>query len=318
MTPQYLDKQAIAPLLPMQDCISVMERMFRSLAAGECLQPLRNLMWLPDKSGILGMMPGYASGPGILGIKVITVFHGNGALGLPSHQGVVMLFDAKNGTPLLLLDAATITAIRTAAASALATRLLARDNATRLAILGTGEQADQHARAIALVRPLTAITIWGRNERHAEAFAHRINTDLNIPIRLASSVQEAVDDADIICTVTASPQPILMGEWIPEGTHLNVVGACTPVTREVDTKAVLKSRLFTDRYESLFNEAGEFLIPKKEGFLNESFVKGEIAEVLTGTKPGRTSASDITLFKSLGIAAQDLFAARYIYDQLSH
>ena len=316
MIPQYLDKQAIIPLLPMQDCISVMERMFRSLAAGQCLQPLRNLLWLPDKRGILGMMPGYAGAPEILGIKVITVFHGNGALGLPSHQGVVMLFDAKHGTPLLLLDAATITAIRTAAASALATRLLARENATRLAILGTGEQAEQHAQAIALVRPLTAITIWGRNEMHAAALAHKLGGIRDIPIHIASSVQEAVEDADIICTVTSSPKPILMGAWIPEGVHLNVVGSCTPTTREVDTMAVLRSRLYTDNYESLFNEAGEFLIPKQEGYLNESFVQGEIAQVLTGTKPGRTAAADITLFKSLGIAAEDLFSARYIYDQL--
>lgn len=317
MIPQYLDRQAIIPLLPMQDCISVMERMFNSLAAGQCLQPLRNLMWLPGKSGILGMMPGYASGPEILGIKVITVFHGNGALGLPSHQGVVMLFDAAHGTPLLMLDASTITAIRTAAASALATRILARENATRLAILGTGEQAEQHARAIALVRPLTAITIWGRNEMHAAALAHKLGNNSAMPIHIASSAQEAVEDADIICTVTSSQKPILMGEWIPEGAHLNVVGACTPTTREVDTKAVLRSRLYTDRYESLFNEAGEFLIPKKEGFLNESFVQGEIAQVLTGAKPGRTAAADITLFKSLGIAAEDLFAAKHIYDQLS-
>jgi ornithine cyclodeaminase/alanine dehydrogenase-like protein (mu-crystallin family) len=318
MIPQYLDKHSITPLLPMQDCISVMERMFRSLAAGECLQPLRNLLWLPDHSGILGMMPGYAGAPGILGIKVITVFHGNGALGLPSHQGIVMLFDSKNGTPLLLLDAATITAIRTAAASALATRLLARDNATHLAILGTGEQAEQHAQAIALVRPLTAITIWGRNEMRAAALVHKLGSQHEIPIHLASSVQEAVEDADIICTVTSSPQPILMGEWIPEGAHVNAVGSCTPVTREVDTKAVLRSRLYTDRYESLFNEAGEFLLPKKEGFLHDSFVQGEIGEVLTGAKSGRTNASDITLFKSLGIAAEDLFSAYHIYEQLKH
>jgi ornithine cyclodeaminase len=318
MIPQYLDKNTITALLPMQDCISVMERTFQSLAAGECLQPLRNLMWLPDKSGILGMMPGYAGSQEILGIKVITIFHANHALGLPSHQGTVMLFDAKQGTPILLLDAATITAIRTAAVSALATRLLAREDATHLAILGTGEQAEQHAHAIALVRPLTAITIWGRNEMHAAAFAHKLGSGHDIPIHVASSAQEAVEDADIICTVTSSPQPILLGEWIPEGAHVNAVGSCTPVTRELDTKAVLRSRLYTDRYESLFNEAGEFLIPKKEGFLNEAAVQGELGEVLTGTKPGRGNAAEITLFKSLGIAAEDLFAARHIYDQLKH
>jgi alanine dehydrogenase len=314
MIPQYLDKQSIASLLPMQECISVMERMFRSLAAGECLQPLRSLMWLPDKSGLLGMMPGYAGSPEILGIKVITIFHANHALGLPSHQGIVILFDAKQGTPILLLDAATITAIRTAAASAVATRLLAREDATRLAILGTGEQAEQHAQAIALVRPLTAITIWGRNEMHAENLALKLNGTHKIHI--ATSVQEAVEDADIICTVTSSPQPVLMGEWIPPGVHINAVGSCTPVTRELDTQTVVRSKIYTDRYESLFKEAGEFLIPKNEGFLNESAVQGEIGEVLAGTKPGRGNAAEITLFKSLGIAAEDLFAAHHIYEQL--
>src|ERR1700722_7205859 len=152
MPPQYLDRERVAGLLSMEAAISLMEQTFRSLAAGECLQPLRSLMWLPDGNGILGMMPGYARSPDILGIKVITIFHANGALGLPSHQGVVMLFDAKQGTPQLILDAAEITAIRTAATSALATRLLARKDASHLAILGTGEQAERHIQAISLVR----------------------------------------------------------------------------------------------------------------------------------------------------------------------
>ncbi len=300
----------------MHACITTMERMFRSLAAGECLQPLRTLMWLPDKSGILGMMPGYASSPEILGIKVITIFHANGALGLPSHQGVVILFDAAKGTPLLLLDATEITAIRTAAASALATRILAREDATRLAILGTGEQAEKHVEAIALVRNLTEITIWGRNETHAQTLKARLQAFHDIPIHACPTAQEAVSEADIICTVTSSPQPVLHGEWIPEGAHINAVGSCTPATRELDTQAVVRSSLFTDRYESLYKEAGEFIIPKTEGFLAEEHAT-ELGEVLTGIKKGRQNAADITLFKSLGIAAEDLFAARYIYDQLT-
>ena len=312
MSPQYLDRERVAALLPMDACISVMDQAFRSLAAGDTLQPLRSLMWLPDKSGILGMMPGYAKNPDILGIKVITIFHGNGALGLPSHQGVVMLFDAKQGTPVLMLDAAEITAIRTAATSALATRLLAREDASHLAILGTGEQAERHIRAISLVRPIEKISIWGRNSAHAETLARKFKN-----AQIAPTAKEAINDADIICTVTASPQPILSGEWISSGAHLNVVGACTPNTREVDTTAITRSRLFTDRYESLFNEAGEFLIPKKEGVITETDVKGEIGEVLIGTKKGRTSPGEITLFKSLGIAAEDLYAAWHIYKGLA-
>jgi alanine dehydrogenase len=311
MPPQYLDRERVAALLPMNDCITVMEQTFRSIAAGNTLQPLRSLMWLPDKSGILGMMPGYAKNPDILGIKVITIFHANGALGLPSHQGVVILFDAKQGTPLLILDASEITAIRTAATSALATKLLARKDASHLAILGTGEQAERHIQAISLVRTIDRITIWGRNNDHAETLARKFKNT-----QIAPTAKEAVNDADIICTVTASREPILFGEWIPEGAHINAVGSCTPTTRELDTAAVLRSRLFTDRYESLFHEAGEFLIPKKEGFLTDADTQAELGELLTGTKEGRKNAAEITLFKSLGIAAEDLFAAHYIFEKL--
>jgi ornithine cyclodeaminase/alanine dehydrogenase-like protein (mu-crystallin family) len=257
------------------------------------------------------MMPGYAKNPDILGIKVITIFHANGALGLPSHQGVVMLFDAKQGTPLLMLDAAEITAVRTAATSALATKLLAREDASHLAILGTGEQAERHIQAISLVRQIDRITIWGRNNTHAETLAAKFKNT-----QIAPTVKEAVNDADIICTVTASREPILYGEWIPEGAHINAIGACTPTTRELDTAAVVHASLFTDRYESLFHEAGEFLFPKNEGFLTESDAKADLGELLTGTKEGRKNAADITLFKSLGIAAEDLFAAHYIFEKL--
>ena len=298
----------------MDECISVMERMFLCLTRGECLQPLRSLLWLPDHSGLLGMMPGYAGS--ILGIKVITIFHANGAMGLPSHQGLVILFDSKNGTPLLLLDAAEITAIRTAAASAVATRLLARKDASHLAILGTGEQAERHIRAISLVQHLSRITLWGRNASHAENLARRLESQYDIPFHIAGAAQQAVCNADIVCTVTSSPSPVLQGAWIAEGTHINAVGSCTPSTRELDTTAVLRSRLFTDRLESLFREAGEFLIPRSEGLLTETDVQGEIGEVLAGIRPGRLHSNEITLFKSLGIAAEDLFSARHIYDKL--
>lgn len=327
--PSYLDKQRIASMLPMYECIPVMDRMFRALANGDCLQPLRSLMWLPDHSGLLGMMPGYStvsvhsgdpghpSTPSILGIKIITIFHANHSRSLPSHQGVVILFDANNGTPLLLLDAAEITAIRTAAATAVATNLLARVDATRLAILGTGEQAEKHIESISLVRNLTAITIWGRNPAHAEDLARRTTARYNISTNTAPTPKASVSNADIICTLTSSPSPILQGAWIPEGAHVNAVGSCTPSTRELDSAAVLRSRLFTDRYESLFREAGEFLIPKSEGLISENDVQGEIGEVLTGMRQGRRTPGEITLFKSLGIAAEDLFAARHVFDKLN-
>lgn len=311
MDPLYLNKEKIAALLPMTECIPLMEDMFRALADGECLQPLRSLMWLPNKSGLLGMMPAYARS--ILGIKVITIFPGNGAAGYPSHQGIVILFDGKHGQPLMLFDAAEITAIRTAAASAVATRLLSRQDSERLAIIGTGEQAEKHIEAILLVRNIRQIHLWGRNPTHTAALQDKIIRKYKIPIEIKNTVQTAVETADIICTVTAAAQPILHGAWIPKGAHLNVVGSCTPQAREVDSSAILHSSLFTDCYESIFKEAGDFLIPKKEGLITDSHVKGELGEVLSGAKTGRESKEEITLFKSLGIASEDLYSACHIY-----
>jgi alanine dehydrogenase len=315
MEPLYINNEKIKSLLPMHTCITIMETMFRDLAEGRILQPLRSLMWLPDHRGLLGMMPGYAEVPNIIGIKLITIFHANGPAGLPSHQGVVILFEATHGQPVLILDAAELTAIRTAASSALATRLLAREDAKTLAIIGTGEQAARHIESIALVRPIETIHLWGRNPAHANSLKDHLAG--RYPIRIADTAEAAVRSADIICTVTAAAQPVVEGRWLQPGTHLNVVGSCTPNKREVDTTAMCRSLIFTDRYESLFKEAGDFLIPRTEGAITDTQVKGELAEVLTGVKPGRKNAADITLFKSLGIAAEDLYAAWHIYKALN-
>jgi ornithine cyclodeaminase len=313
MDPQFINREKIASLLPMSECIVVMDKMFRSLAAGECLQPLRSIMWLPDRKGLLGMMPGHAANLEVMGIKVISVFHANGESGLPSHQGLVMLFDAKNGQPLMLFDALEITAIRTAAASAVATRLLSRKNSSTLAIVGSGEQAKRHVEAMLLVRNIKQINISSRNEKNAKALAEQIFSQYNIPVQVFKNVKEAVADADIICTVTSSKEPAVMADWVAPGTHINAVGSSTPVARELDTATIVRSKLFTDCYESLFNEAGDFLIPRKEGAVTDDHVKAEIGEVLSGTKKGRENDEEITVFKSLGIAAEDIFAAWHVY-----
>jgi ornithine cyclodeaminase len=318
MEPLFVTKEKIASLLPMDECIDVMEKMFRSLAAGECLQPLRNIMWLPDSSGVLGMMPGHASKLGVMGIKVITVFHANSEAGLPSHQGVVMLFDAKNGQPLMFFDALEITAIRTAAASAVATKLLSRKNSSTLAIIGSGEQAKRHIEAMLLVRDIKKINLWSRNEKNAKHLANILSGEYNIPVHIKNNVQQAVENADIICTVTSSKEPVIMGDWIAAGTHINAVGSSTPAARELDTATIVRSKLFTDRYESLFNEAGDFLIPKKENAVTDEHVKGELGEVLLNTKKGRENDDEITLFKSLGIAAEDIFSAYHIYNKINN
>ena len=317
MDPLFVNKETIAKLLPMTECIEVMEKMFRSLAAGECLQPLRNIMRLPNGNGVLGMMPGYADKLGVMGIKVITVFHANSEVGLPSHQGIVMLFDAKNGQPLMLFDALEITAIRTAAASAVATRLLSRKDASTLAIIGSGEQAKRHVEAILLVRNIKQINIWSRKEENAKDLAEKTSAQYNLPVALCRDVKEAVEHADIICTVTASKEPVVKGDWVAAGTHINAVGSSTPAARELDTALLVRSKLYADCYESIFNEAGELLIPKKEGVVTNEHVKAEIGEVLTGTKKGRESNEEITVFKSLGISAEDIFSAYHIYKKLN-
>jgi len=317
MEPLFVNKEKIASLLPMEECIDVMEKMFRSLAAGECLQPLRNIMRLPDGSGVLGMMPGHAAKLGVMGIKVITVFPANCESGLPSHQGVVMLFDAKHGQPLMLFDALEITAIRTAAASAVATKSLSRENSSTLAIIGSGEQAKRHIEAMLLVRNIRNINIWSRTEKNAKQLVNELSGEYNLNIYVKKNAQEALKQADIICTVTASKEPIIMGDWIAAGTHINVVGSSTAAARELNTAAIVKSKLFTDCYESLFNEAGDFLIPKKEGAVTDEHVKGEIGEVLSGTKKGRENEEEITVFKSLGIAAEDIFSAYHIYQKIN-
>jgi alanine dehydrogenase len=316
MEPLFVNKEKIDSLLPMQECIEVMEKMFRSLAAGECVQPLRSMMWLPDRTGLLGMMPGHAQKLGVMGIKVISVFHANREAGLPSHQGVVVLFDAQHGQPLMLFDAGEITAIRTAAASAVATRLLARENSERLAIIGSGEQAKRHVEAMLLVRKIKRVDLWSRNEKDARELAEKISSQYKIPVHMAKKAQQAVKHADIICTVTSSKEPVVMGEWITAGTHINAVGSSTPATRELDTVAIVKSKLFTDRYESLLNEAGDFLIPKKEIAITDEHIKAEIGEVLSGTKKGRENDEEVTVFKSLGIAAEDIFSAYHIYQKI--
>jgi alanine dehydrogenase len=318
MEPAIVSKEKVAELLPMSECISLMEKAFRALGRKDCIQPLRSIMSLPNQSGFLGMMPAYSSEIGVMGIKVISIFPGNKTLGSSSHQGTVLLFDAEHGQLLCMLDAGEITAIRTAAVSALATQLLSKKDSKTLAVLGSGEQAESHIEAMMLVRNIETIRLWSRNAEHAGRLASQISSRYSANIIIADKAQDCVEEADLICAVTASPEPILKGEWLAHGVHMNAVGSCTPRTRELDSAAVLKSKLFTDKYESLFNEAGDFIIPKNEGILSDSHVKGELAEILSGEKPGRESNEEITLFKSLGIGIEDLYAAHYIYGKIKN
>ncbi len=314
-----IDQDEVRQWLPMTECIEVMEAALRTLARGDAVQPLRQAMWQRSRTGLLGLMPGYLgaaddrprAGSDALGIKVVSIFPGNHGTALDSHQGVVLLFDTGNGSLQAIMDATEITAIRTAAVSAVATRRLARVDASVLAILGSGTQARTHLEATALVRTLAEVRIWSRNADAADRLARAADA----PARVACSAAEAVAGADIICTTTAAREPVLHGAWIAPGAHVNAVGACFKDARELDTEAVRGGRVFVDRLESAWNEAGDLIIPRAEGAIDDEHVVGELGSVLTGDTPGRLDDASVTIFKSLGLAIEDLAAARHIYDR---
>ena len=315
-----LNGEEIASLLPMDECVEVMAEALRALARGEAVQPLRSVYWMPDRHGALAVMPGMLGLPDdggekslVAGVKVLTVIPDNRLHGEESHQGMVLLFEAERGKPVALLDATALTAIRTAAASAAATRALARQDAGDLAILGAGTQGRSHLDAMAAVRTLRRVRVWSRRPESSRDFAARETARTGIAIEAMATPREAVLGADLICTVTAAAEPILFGDWIAPGAHVNAAGACTPKTRELDGAAVARSRLFTDCRESLLAEAGDFLLARAEGAVADDHLLGELGEVLNGTLPGRTSPDEVTLFKSLGIAVEDLASGWHVY-----
>ena len=315
MSTLVLSQTEIRELLPMDRCIDLMAEALTGLSAGEAVNPLRHVMFLPDRSGLLGLMPGYTAEPAALGLKVIAVFPDNHGSELDSHQGIVALFDAQNGRPLAILEASEITAIRTAAASGLATRLLAREDASELAILGSGRQARTHLEAMAAVRPLNKVRVFSPHREHREGFAAKARRHSSLLVRAVDSAEEAVRGADIICTTTTSADPVVHGSWIHPGAHINAAGSSVASDRELDTASVLRARLFVDCRESTVNEAGDFLIPKKEGAVTDEHIQGELGEILLGSIQGRQSADEVTLFKSLGVAVEDLAAATYVYTE---
>ncbi|MCG3119607.1 MAG: Delta(1)-pyrroline-2-carboxylate reductase [bacterium] len=312
-----VNQAEVTQWLSMRECIDVMAEAFKMLAAGNTILPLRPILWLPERVGALAMMPAYMQEINALGLKVLTLFPNNHGTQYDSHQGAVLLCEATHGGLLAIIDASAITAIRTAAVSGLATRLLARENAHDLAILGAGTQARSHLEAMLLVRKITRVRIWSRNFAQAEKFARRESQRHNITVEAVTTAREAVIDADIVCTTTAAKEPVVKGDWLKPGAHINAVGACTPMTRELDTAAMLKSHLIVDRRESALKEAGDFIIPQKEGVLDDTHIRGELGEVGLGQIGGRTSTEQITLFKSLGLAIEDLAAAHHIYKKIS-
>ncbi len=307
--------EEVTKLLTMSECIKIMRGALEALARGEAVLPLRQMVKQPDGKGLLAVMPSYLGNLPALGIKTISVFPGNIGTPYESHQGAVLLFETKNGRLLSIQDASSITAIRTAAVSGVATELLARKDASTLGILGSGTQAAMHVEAMLTVRRgIRKILVWSRNPKHANAFVQRESTRHGVDFKVVDSPEGAVSGVDIVCTTTSASSPILKGAWLSPGMHINVVGG-GPGVRETDGEAVVKSGLFVDRRESVQNEAEDFKIPKQEGLITDDHIRGEIGEILTGKAQGRRSENEITLFRSLGLAVEDLAASDYLYKQ---
>jgi ornithine cyclodeaminase/alanine dehydrogenase-like protein (mu-crystallin family) len=305
----------VRKLLPMAECVDLMQRTMIAVSEGRVVLPLRSILVMPGDRGMMGMMPGYLADPECFGVKLVSLIPRNKPPQYSSHLGIVLLFEADHGQPVALLDAAEITAIRTAAASGLATRLLARPEAGDLALLGAGEQARSHLEAMLSVRTLRRVRVWARDRDKARLFAEAQGVKHNIVIETSPSVREAIAGADIICTTTKAREPILQGEWLTPGVHLNVVGSSIAGAAEIDTPAVVKARFFVDCRNSTVNEGGEYLRALKAGAITPDHILGEIGEVANGSKVGRRSPLDVTLYKSLGIAPQDLAAAHYVLEK---
>ncbi len=311
---RFIDREEVARRLTYEVCIPIVRRAMIAFSKGETRQLLRSIIPLSEER-FFAIMPGAMGTHAPFGAKLISVFQQNFARGAQSHQGLVVLFDPEYGAPVCVLHAGEITAIRTASASAVATDVLARKDARLLALLGYGEQAATHARAIQKIRNLESIMVWGRSPERADAFAKRMQRELAVPVTAAASVEEAVTDADIICTVTAAAEPILKAAWVRPGTHLNLVGSGFAGPSEVDSDLVVRSRFIVDSREGVLQQGAEFLRAKEAGLVGDEHIVAEIGQVLAGEIEGRRSVDEITVYKSLGHVIQDLASAWALYSQ---
>lgn len=291
-TGMILDEQAVANFLRMDETIHAMEVALAAFSRGEVVQPVRTMVPVTEHDGVLGLMPAYA---GALGVKLVTFYPGN--QGIPTHLATIMLFDPETGEPLVTMDGRLITEVRTAAVSAVATKLLARPNASVLAILGSGVQARSHLEALNLVHTFRDVRVW--SPRNAAVFAREHN------ITAARTAEEAVRDADVVVVATSARTPVLMGRWLAPGTHINAVGACFPTWREMDDDLMRTARVFVDSREGALKESGDVMAAEH--------LEGEIGEVIIGTVPGRQNLTEITVFKSLGMAVEDVVTADLVY-----
>jgi len=307
-----INDQEVRELLDYELCMKVIVAVFKAVSSGEAIQPLRQMIKLPDVQGVMGWMPGrvrWSDSESALGVKLIAVMPVEGQARRTTHHGVVVLFDEIKGDIIAVLEAGEITAIRTSAASAVATDILARQNSTCLAILGSGLQAEKHIEAVLQVRSIKEVKVWNLNARNAELFSRDCSEKYKIDVSAVESVEDAVTGADIVCTTTAAQDPILKYQWLDPGTHVNVIGSSIPTTAEIDVATVSNARFFVDHRNTVEMQGGEFQRALKSGAIAKDHIQAEIGEILLKKDPGRQSENEITVYKSVGIVACDLVAA---------
>jgi ornithine cyclodeaminase/alanine dehydrogenase-like protein (mu-crystallin family) len=298
--------------LPMPQAIQAMKAAFQELSTGEMIVPMRTHIKLPKHSADALVMSCYSPRLDQVGLKIITLHPGNAERGLPFIQATVMVLDAERGTPLAVMSGAILTAIRTGAASGAATDVLARRDASRVAIIGSGVQAETQLEGVCAVRNILFATVYDVDRVRAEAFAARMETRLKIDVVAAPSVALALSSADIVCTATTSHTPVFEDADIAPGTHINAIGVYKPNEREIPAATVARCRVVVDEIEAAWEEAGDLIMARADGAIEASHIHAELGEILAGTKPGRESDEELTMFKSVGVASQDLSAAHLV------
>jgi alanine dehydrogenase len=310
---RLLTEAHVTALLPLTDLIASMETALARFSAGEVLQPVRTVLSVGPTKAYYGLMPAYVADPPQLGAKIVTVFSENHRRGLPSHLATIFLLDPDTGALIALMDGRYITEARTAAVSAVSARHMARPEAATLAILGTGVQARSHLEAMAAVRPIRQVRVWSPTPASRERFVAEMSGHVPAMITAAASAEAAVRDADIVVLVTSSPTPVIDAAWVAPGAHVIAVGACRPDQREMDPALVAGGRLVVDSRAAALVESGDVVMGLAEGRFGAAHVVGELGDVVRGTLAGRTSPGEITIFKSLGMAVEDVAAADLVY-----
>lgn len=310
---RLLTEAHVKALLPFADLIAAMEMALARFSAGDVLQPVRSVLLVGPQQAYFGLMPAYVAQPPQLGAKLVTVFGDNHKRGLPSHLATILLLDPDTGALIALMDGRYITEARTAAVSAVSARHMARVDASTMAILGSGVQARSHLEALAAVRPLTDVRIWSPTPASRDRFVTEMSGHVPAALTAARSAEAAVDGADIVVLVTASATPVVDDAWIATGAHVISVGACRPDQREMDPALVARGRLVVDSRAAALVESGDVVLGIAEGRFPAAHVIGELGDVVRGRLEGRTNADEVTIFKSLGMAVEDVVAADLVY-----